>query len=176
MAYCPRCGTEIDRGRATCSHCDAAVRPELRRIAAGHTDFASLGRRMGAIVMDTLIMFFFWGFLVLLLGVRVLSGSTPGFGVFNAMVIAELFFIVGYTVLLEGYWNGQTVGKKVFDIRVVNADDGRPISVEEAVLRNVVRIVDFLPVFYVVGIAAVLLTQSNQRLGDLAGNTVVVNA
>lgn len=175
MAYCTSCGNEIDLGTNHCPHCGADVRAELRQITEQEHGLATLSQRAAAIAMDTLIMFMFWGLLVFLIGVSVLSGDSPGLGVFWAALFTELIFVVGYTVLLEGYWNGQTVGKKVFDIRVVDADSGQPITIDEAVVRNVARLVDFLPMFYLVAIAAVAMTESSQRLGDLAANTLVVN-
>jgi hypothetical protein len=51
---------------------------------------------------------------------------------------------------------------------------GGPLSVSQALIRNLVRIVDFLPSYYLIGAIAIFVTRRNQRLGDLAAGTVVV--
>jgi uncharacterized RDD family membrane protein YckC len=53
-------------------------------------------------------------------------------------------------------------------------DDGSPLSLGSSVVRNVLRLVDFLPVFYLVGIVSLVFSDANQRLGDRFGGTVVV--
>jgi hypothetical protein len=76
--------------------------------------------------------------------------------------------------VFEAAWNGQTPGKRVIGLRVISVT-GRPISVFEAILRNVVRIADQLPGIYAIGIISVFVTERHQRLGDLAAGTVVVH-
>jgi hypothetical protein len=71
-------------------------------------------------------------------------------------------------------WNGQTPGKKKEGLRVIK-DSGRPITPVESVGRNLLRIVDQLPAFYGVGIASVLLSRQNKRLGDFVAGTIVVH-
>jgi len=85
------------------------------------------------------------------------------------------FFVVPILqgVLLEWFWNGQTLGKRALRIRVVDAE-GLRLRPHQVVLRNLLRAIDFLPAFYLVGGAATLLTRSGQRLGDVAARTVVV--
>lgn len=78
-----------------------------------------------------------------------------------------------YFVLLEGLWNGRTLGKHAMALRVCMAD-GTPITFGSAVGRNFVRFGDFLPSFYFVGFAAILTNPRSQRLGDIVANTVVI--
>ena len=79
---------------------------------------------------------------------------------------------IGYHAVLE--WRfGQTVGKYLVGI-TVRDDDGSPLSFRSSLVRNALRLVDFLPVFYVVGIVALLLSDVYRRVGDRLGNTVVV--
>ncbi len=83
-----------------------------------------------------------------------------------------------YGGLFETFWNGQTPGKRAFGLRVV-AIDGRPINALQAVLRNVLRAVDGLPMFsavplFQVGLLACLSNRRYQRLGDLACGTMVI--
>jgi uncharacterized RDD family membrane protein YckC len=79
----------------------------------------------------------------------------------------------GYPVYFE-YKTGSTPGKQALSLRVVLAD-GAPLTLGSAMLRNLVRFVDFFPVGYVVGLISCLFTQRFQRLGDLAAGTLVVH-
>ena len=81
--------------------------------------------------------------------------------------------VFGYFILLEAIWNGQTPGKRIFQLRVV-ADAGEPPRLHQIVIRNLVRIVDYLPVFYGVGLVTMFIQGRGKRLGDLAAGTVVV--
>lgn len=80
-----------------------------------------------------------------------------------------------YFVLLEWLWNGQTIGKRAFGLRVITAD-GSPAPFAAVLVRNLVRIVDFLPFFYGIGLMVIILTPRSQRLGDIAAGTFVVRA
>jgi uncharacterized RDD family membrane protein YckC len=73
----------------------------------------------------------------------------------------------------EAAWNGQTPGKRAMGIAVLN-DDGTPLRWPAALTRNLLRAADFLPLFYGVGLAAMLSNRDFKRLGDLAAGTVVV--
>jgi uncharacterized RDD family membrane protein YckC len=73
----------------------------------------------------------------------------------------------------EARWNGQTPGKRAMGIAVLN-DDGTPLRWPGALTRNLLRAVDFLPLFYGVGLVAMLANRDFKRLGDLAAGTVVV--
>lgn len=86
-----------------------------------------------------------------------------------------IFFIVQtlYGMVLEGVWRGQTVGKRVLGLRVVD-DRGLRLRPSQVVVRNLLRLVDALPVFYLVGGVAMALNRHYQRLGDMAAGTVVV--
>ncbi len=78
-----------------------------------------------------------------------------------------------YPVLFDVYGHGQTPGKRMFDVRVIHAD-GTPIGIGASILRNLLRVVDGLPVFYAFGLVSMMLTRDFQRLGDLAAGTLVV--
>lgn len=86
-----------------------------------------------------------------------------------------LFFVlnIGYAILLEWYWQGQTLGKRVFGLRVMDIR-GLRLSPSQIVLRNLLRAVDNLPFCYLLGGCACLISRHAQRLGDLAANTIVV--
>lgn len=78
-----------------------------------------------------------------------------------------------YPVFFEVWRSGQTVGKKALHLKVIN-DDGTPITFAASLIRNLLRVVDFLPGFYVTGVIASLCNRQFKRLGDLAAGTVVV--
>ena len=85
------------------------------------------------------------------------------------------YFVVsiGYGIFCEWSWRGQTVGKRLFRLRVVDAE-GLRLQFNQIVIRNLLRFVDSLPAFYFIGGVACLLNKKCQRLGDLAANTIVI--
>ncbi len=100
------------------------------------------------------------------------SEAVSGLGVASQFVI---WFLVdwGYMVLLESVWSGQTVGKKVMGLRVIQ-ETGVRVGLTQSLLRNLVRPLDKLPLFYFVGGCFALLSGTQQRLGDLLAGTIVV--
>lgn len=134
---------------------------------------AGLGSRMIASIIDGAIQ----------VGVLALAGIAAGgiwaTGLFPAAWLGigflgvALVVLLGYFPLFEGLWNGQTPGKRAQRLRVVQRD-GRPVTALPVLVRNLVRIVDFLPTLYGVGVVVVVLTSRSQRLGDLAAGTLVV--
>ena len=85
------------------------------------------------------------------------------------------FFLIsiGYGIVTEWYWQGQTLGKRLLRLRVTDVN-GLRLQFSQIVIRNLMRFVDSLPAFYLVGGVACLVSRRAQRLGDFAGNTVVV--
>lgn len=94
---------------------------------------------------------------------------------FAQAVTALLYFAVtlSYSMVLEWYWRGQTIGKRLLRLRVVDAQ-GLRLQASQIVIRNLLRFVDLLPLLYLVGGVACLVSRRGQRLGDLAANTIVV--
>jgi hypothetical protein len=90
-------------------------------------------------------------------------------------VYALLNFAViwGYYICFEWLNHGQTPGKQVARIRVVQLD-GSPVSALPAVVRNLVRVIDFLPGGYGVGLIVMFTNDQSRRLGDFAAGTLVV--
>jgi uncharacterized RDD family membrane protein YckC len=85
------------------------------------------------------------------------------------------FFIVsiGYGIITEWYWRGQTLGKRLLRLRVMD-EQGLRLQFSQVVIRNLLRFIDSLPALYLVGGLACLFNERAQRLGDFAANTVVV--
>ena len=92
-------------------------------------------------------------------------------------LIQLLLFVLGwsYFIVLEWLWNGQTIGKRWSGLRVIN-EDGSPAGFVAVFVRNLVRMADFLPGFYGLGLLSIVFTSRSQRLGDLAAGTFVVRA
>ena len=91
----------------------------------------------------------------------------------NAVSVAAYFVVsVVYAILLEWRWRGQTIGKRLFGLRVVDVH-GLRLQLSQVAIRNLLRFVDMLPVFYLVGGLTAVLSRNAQRLGDMAASTIV---
>ncbi len=88
-------------------------------------------------------------------------------------ILAYFLVSIGYGIILEWYWRGQTLGKRLLGLRVMD-EQGLRLQFSQIVIRNLLRFVDSLPSFYFVGGLVCLLSRRAQRLGDVAANTVVV--
>jgi len=129
---------------------------------------AGVGSRFSAGLIDFAIKSAF------VIAVVVITALTLG-GLAAAIVIgvAILLATVGYDVLFEVRGGGRTPGKRAHGLRVVMADGGA-VGLRSSSVRNVLRLVEGLPLSYVPAIISILVTRDNQRLGDLAAGTVVV--
>lgn len=132
---------------------------------------AGMGTRAIAQILDLLIL------AGVLFGVYF---AAIAFGEAGADVVAYLIAVIGSFVVIFGYfwaceafWSGQTIGKKVFRLRAVG-DRGEPMTFVQAGIRNVIRLVDFLPYGYGVGMVVLFMNGKGKRLGDLAAGTIVV--
>lgn len=116
--------------------------------------------------MDSLIRYgALWG---LSMGLVLLGWA--GLGVWLITLFLIEWF---YPVVFEIYADGATPGKKALGLQVVLAN-GAPVDWPAALIRNLLRAVDFLPAFYGFGVAALLISRDFQRLGDLAAGTLVI--
>ncbi len=126
--------------------------------------------RFLAWLLDRVIIF---ATLMLLYSISGLS-QFYGSGLFNAgMILVSFISIIGYNILFEWLWRGQTLGKRLLGIRVMDVL-GLQLQFNQIVIRNLLRAVDSLPTLYLVGGTAMVLSERCQRLGDLAANTVVI--
>ena len=141
-------------------------------------EVAGIGSRFIAALVDStlivtiMLVAYFTGFLfIAILGLPAES-LAPGviialFGFFSFLVFW------GYYILFEIIWNGQSPGKRWQHLRVLRSD-GMPIGPSESGIRNLVRIIDFLPLFYGIGLIAMFANSQSRRLGDFAAGTLVV--
>jgi uncharacterized RDD family membrane protein YckC len=140
---------------------------------------AGLGSRFMAVFIDLIIQ------LLLMLGVSLLSayymdfltttlGSQSWFSSFMTAIMIFLFFLIlyAYFFFFEWLWHGLTPGKRLVGLRVLQAN-GLPATFWQILVRNVLRIADFLPFFYGAGALAVIINDQNRRIGDQVAGTVV---
>lgn len=107
------------------------------------------------------------GLIVALVGIL-----SPSFA-FAFYAIAYFVISIGYGILLEWTLRGQTIGKRLFRLRVVDVE-GMRLQFNQIATRNLLRVVDALPAFYLVGGLTCWLNRNCQRLGDIAANTIVI--
>ncbi len=139
---------------------------------------AGVGSRLAAGVIDQLLRWLVVLAVIILMGLMALVSEGSVGDTASGLAVAGLFVVLflvqfAYDVLFETLAAGRTPGKRLTGLRVVKLG-GAPVGFMASALRNLVRIVDALPGFYLVGILAVLVTRNNQRLGDLAAGTVVI--
>lgn len=96
-----------------------------------------------------------------------------GSGGMGLAMIGAFLLEWGYPVFFE-LRSGSTPGKRALALSVVHVD-GSPLTLGSALLRNLVRFIDFLPIGYLVGLVSTLLSSRFQRLGDLAAGTLVIH-
>jgi uncharacterized RDD family membrane protein YckC len=126
--------------------------------------------RAAAFLIDWAVVSVTWGVIGTVLNLlQFLSEDVAGL----VITVGYFLFSQGYGIATEWLWRGQTLGKRILRLRVVDAR-GLRLSFAQVVLRNLLRFVDGLPAFYLVGGLAALLSKRAQRLGDLAADTLVV--
>jgi uncharacterized RDD family membrane protein YckC len=96
---------------------------------------------------------------------------------FSEAIKILAYFVISlvYMALAEWLWRGQTVGKRLLRLRVVDAG-GLRLEASQVMVRNLMRFIDGLPALYLVGGITCLVSRHRQRLGDLAAGTVVIRA
>ena len=135
-------------------------------------EVAGIGSRFMAALVDYLIMLAMMFLLAILVRGAIRDINNPELTL-ALLVIAQFVIFVFYHLLFEFVWNGQTPGKRYLGLRVTQVN-GMPLTVSGLLIRNFVRLFDFLPFFYGVGLLALFATKHTQRLGDLAARTIVI--
>ena len=135
---------------------------------------AGIGSRFFAALIDTslLLLIVFIGSYV---NDRLISELGSVIGNWLAAISGIFVFALswGYYMAFEIITNGQSPGKRLLGLRVMKVG-GYPISFADSAIRNLVRVVDFLPFCYCIGLTTMLINGNWQRLGDLAAGTLVV--
>jgi len=150
---------------------------------------ASIGNRFLAVAIDHTIQYVTIALvaLVFLFAAGLFGGDeasvvdsigidTPNW-IYAVLIIVLFLLFSGYFAFFEWWWDGQTPGKRLMKLRVIR-EDGRPITLWEAIARNLLRIFDAIPGFvvpiYSVGLIVVFLNSRDQRVGDMFAGTVVI--
>ena len=149
---------------------------------------ASIGNRFLAVAIDHFIQYFSI-FIIAWIVIGLAAGGSAAldaperfFGdmpkwTLALLILAVFLIFAGYFIFFEWFWNGQTPGKRLMKLRVIR-EDGRPITLWEAIARNLLRICDAVPGFvlpvYSIGLITIFLSNRDQRVGDIFAGTVVI--
>jgi uncharacterized RDD family membrane protein YckC len=152
---------------------------------------ASIGNRFIAVAIDHVIQYLSIALvaIIFLFAAGLFGGSggaeemidrigidTPRW-IIAVLIIVLFLLFAGYFAFFEWLWDGQTPGKRLMKLRVIR-EDGRPITLWEAIARNLLRIFDAIPGFvipiYSIGLIVVFLNSRDQRVGDMFAGTVVI--
>lgn len=127
---------------------------------------AGLLPRMGAWLLD---------FMIRLAVLLALTAALGVFGLAGQGLILIGYFLLDwfYAVFFEVFYNGQTIGKKQFGLQVCQ-DDGTPIRWQASMIRNLLRVADFLPFAFFSGFVSMMFHPASKRLGDIVAGTLVV--
>ncbi|MEA2458667.1 MAG: hypothetical protein QOC95_1639 [Thermoleophilaceae bacterium] len=146
---------------------------DLQPPAADPTDV--VGRRIGAALLDGILL----SVIFVVVGIASGGGSTGGGKASVTLGTAGTLVWVAATLvyfIVSEAASGQTVGKRALGIKVVRSDGSRA-GAGPIVVRNLLRLVDALPIAYIVGLVTILATgRRRQRIGDMAADTAVVRA
>lgn len=142
--------------------------------------YAGLGSRFLAALIDLVVLGMIAAIVAIPLGIFTAVSLLAGGGASALWNLAFGPFTMLLWLLWLGYFTyfesttGQTFGKRLLGLRVVSVRTGRPPDLGHALLRSVLRVVDWLPALYVVGFIAAAVTPERQRVGDVLAETVVV--
>ncbi|MGH9405450.1 MAG: RDD family protein [Terriglobia bacterium] len=155
---------------------DEKLRIDTPEQVALEFPLAGIGSRFLALAIDTLLTGIAVAALFALLVLALYftrAHAVPRTWLGAFFVISAFVVFFGYFAIFEALWNGQTPGKRAADVRVI-MDSGRPITAFAAAIRNLLRLIDGLPICYAIGMITVLISSQNKRLGDYLAGTVVM--
>lgn len=139
-------------------------------------EVAGVGTRFIAAAIDTILLVV----VLIVTGLATtfflsLAGAESLGGGWVVGIYSVLSFVIlwGYYVVFELVWTGQSPGKRYMGLRVIGRD-GTPVGVVASLIRNFVRLIDFVPAFYGLGVIAMFASRQVRRLGDFAAGTLVV--
>jgi uncharacterized RDD family membrane protein YckC len=149
-----------------------------------HFALASIGNRFLACAIDHALQFAVYTLIFLAFYLMMDYATFGGLfkdapkWVYAVLVIIGFLIFSSYFIFFEWLWSGQTPGKRWLKLRVIR-EDGRPVTFWEASVRNLLRIIDMMPVllvlpFYSVGLICVFINRNDQRIGDMVAGSVVV--
>jgi uncharacterized RDD family membrane protein YckC len=187
MGFCGFCGKELPAGAGFYPACGKSVAASPQSSVSGQAssvpvgtrpNFASDGDRIVAVIIDTILIFLlslvifipFW----LLGGFFNFSGSF-GFLFFGPITLLSWLLWLLYFTYFEAT-SGQTLGKQLMNIRVVDEITLQHLDFGRSLVRNILRIIDWLPFLYLIGFILIATNERKQRIGDMAARSIVVKA
>lgn len=146
-----------------------------------HLELAGVGNRIWAAFIDIVLIYLSLLFVVIAAGIAaaVIEQVVP---TRDSKSMIYMYLIAGvsllcfgiytcYFILFEKLWQGQTPGKRVAQIRVIEAT-GQPLNWAASIIRNLVRFVDTF--IFMVGVVFMIFDKNERRLGDFLGGTLVI--
>lgn len=129
-----------------------------------------VGRRAVAVIIDTILL------MVVAWLIAAMTGGTTaeGFNISGAPAFLMFAIALAYFIVMEKT-SGATLGKRAMGLKVVK-QGGEALDWQASIVRNILRIIDGLPFFYLIGAIVIWVSKSKQRLGDMAAHTIVVSA
>lgn len=137
-------------------------------------ELAGLGSRIVAALIDVVIVglvILFLFLIILLLGTANVLDTGPWFLALG--LVGAFAFFWGYPIGFELFWRGQTPGKRALKIRVVR-EGGYGLTPAVVVVRNLLRLADFLPAAYGLGLGLMMFNRRYKRIGDFVAGTIVI--
>jgi uncharacterized RDD family membrane protein YckC len=173
--FCTSCGTEL--GVTT-----SAALQSAQSTYTPPSPLSDLGSRIVGGIIDFVIVGIIAGILSIFLAVPGAMFRPNMMAPFWSVFLGGIWGVIGvmwllwliYFTYFEGT-SGQTIGKKFVHIKVVK-EDGSRCDVGSALVRNILRIIDYLPFLYILGIILIAATDKKQRLGDMLAKTIVIKA
>lgn len=179
MTFCKHCGKEVLDSDEFCSNCGKSIKDvqTYYKKSTGDNQFATLVERFVAVLIDMIILGVVLAIILIPFGIIALIVSQ--FGSLSSLFfgVPQLFWY-GLWILYFTYFestSGQTLGKRLVGIKVVTEDNG-VLDIGKSLIRNVLRIIDWLPFIFIIGAFLIIFTDKKQRLGDLVAKTKVVKA
>jgi len=185
MPFCTNCGKEIAEDAAFCPHCGTPTKrapgvlvpPMPAPPPTMELRYATISARFVAVLVDTILLAIV-GFLIgIPFNIVAFFLAPPLENILVAWPLAVINALlwVGYFSYFEAS-SGQTFGKRMMGIKVVDVNGISGIDLGRSLVRNILRIIDFLPVFYIIGVLLIATNPRRQRLGDTVARTIVVRA
>jgi uncharacterized RDD family membrane protein YckC len=186
MGFCQYCGKAVAADASFCPACGKPVsgaqtqespifaQPQMPTTGQ-HPNLASEGDRIVAVIVDTIIVGIVS--LVIFIPLALLVGFFT-FGSFAFLFFGPAFLVTWLLWLLYFTYfestSGATLGKQIMRIRVVDETTMQHLDFGRSLVRNILRIIDWLPFFYLIGFILIVANEKKQRLGDMAARSLVV--
>jgi uncharacterized RDD family membrane protein YckC len=186
MPFCQYCGKEVSAGAGFCPSCGKPIASAQEtpgpafpqpNVTGLRPNLATEGERIVAVIIDTIIVFI--ASLVIFIPLVFLVGffafGSFGFLFFGPATLLTWLLWLLYFTYFEST-SGQTIGKRVMNIRVVDDTTLQHLDFGRSLVRNILRIIDWLPFFYLIGFILIVTNQNKQRIGDMAARSLVIKA